>query len=336
MPLLRSDALRSHMCPSRDVIGGTSIGAFFGALYARCDCDQELFEREARKFAIEDMGSISKKLVDITLPIASWFTGRGFNAGLQAVFDDATIETLHLPFFCVSTNVASAATGAMCVHRTGPVWRFVRASMSLAGFLPPISDAKTNSLLLDGGYSNNLPCDVARGMGVSTIIAVDVGYVEEAEDYFYGDELSGLTLLWLRLVRNIKQWVGGSASARARPPSLPGVARSSQNADTAAAAAAAALADSVSPPPQPIMLPSLSELQYRLFYVGNVQQASESVERGEIDLYIRPPVNRVGTMQFGAFDQLVETGYRFSKAVLSRWLRLNPPGLLRADSTSKS
>ncbi len=39
----------------------------------------------------------------------------------------------------------------------GCLWRYVRASMSLSGYLPPLCDPKDGHLLLDGGYVNNLP-----------------------------------------------------------------------------------------------------------------------------------------------------------------------------------
>lgn len=39
----------------------------------------------------------------------------------------------------------------------GSLWRYVRSSMSLAGYMPPLCDAKDGHLLLDGGYVNNLP-----------------------------------------------------------------------------------------------------------------------------------------------------------------------------------
>lgn len=39
----------------------------------------------------------------------------------------------------------------------GQLWRFVRASMSLSGYMPPLCDPKDDHLLLDGGYTNNLP-----------------------------------------------------------------------------------------------------------------------------------------------------------------------------------
>lgn len=39
----------------------------------------------------------------------------------------------------------------------GSLWRYVRASMSLSGYLPPLCDPIDGHLLLDGGYVNNLP-----------------------------------------------------------------------------------------------------------------------------------------------------------------------------------
>ena len=44
---------------------------------------------------------------------------------------------------------------SLCV--SGSLWRYVRASMSLSGYLPPLCDPKDGHLLLDGGYVNNLP-----------------------------------------------------------------------------------------------------------------------------------------------------------------------------------
>lgn len=46
----------------------------------------------------------------------------------------------------------------VCVsRRAGSLWRYVRASMTLSGYLPPLCDPKDGHLLMDGGYINNLP-----------------------------------------------------------------------------------------------------------------------------------------------------------------------------------
>lgn len=39
----------------------------------------------------------------------------------------------------------------------GSLWRYIRASMSLSGYMPPMCDPVDGHLLLDGGYVNNLP-----------------------------------------------------------------------------------------------------------------------------------------------------------------------------------
>ena len=39
----------------------------------------------------------------------------------------------------------------------GSLWRYVRASMSLSGYMPPLCDPKDGHLLMDGGCINNLP-----------------------------------------------------------------------------------------------------------------------------------------------------------------------------------
>lgn len=43
----------------------------------------------------------------------------------------------------------------------GSLWRYVRASMSLSGYMPPLCDPRDGHLLMDGGYINNLPGTVA-------------------------------------------------------------------------------------------------------------------------------------------------------------------------------
>lgn len=42
----------------------------------------------------------------------------------------------------------------------GCLWRYVRASMSIAGVFPPICDYNDGHLLIDGCYVNNVPGNV--------------------------------------------------------------------------------------------------------------------------------------------------------------------------------
>ena len=52
---------------------------------------------------------------------------------------------------------ADITDSQMRIHDYGSLWRYVRGSMSLANWLPPICDPVDGHLLLDGGYVNNLP-----------------------------------------------------------------------------------------------------------------------------------------------------------------------------------
>jgi lysophospholipid hydrolase len=93
----------------------------------------------------------------------------------------------------------------MRVHKRGPIWKYVRASMTLTSFLPPIYD--NGELLVDGGYVNNLPADVMASLGVNTIIGVDV---EDKSNALAPDKIckleghvSGWYVLWRYVVETL-------------------------------------------------------------------------------------------------------------------------------------
>ncbi|CEP21454.1 K07001 [Cyberlindnera jadinii] len=168
-----------------DIIGGTSIGAFIGGLYAK-DYDLVPIYGRAKKFAGR-IGSSWRLLSDLTIPITSYTTGHEFNRGIWKSFGDSRIEDFWIPYFCNSTNITNSC---MEIHTSGFAWRFIRASMSLAGLLPPMTH--DGSMLLDGGYVDNLPVEEMKKRGVSIVFAVDVGSVDDRTPMKYGDSLSGL------------------------------------------------------------------------------------------------------------------------------------------------
>ena len=69
---------------SIDHVGGTSQGAFVGALLAKYPDDEDKLIEAARIMA-QDMSSIKEKLLDLTLPITSYFSGCRFNLGIKKV-----------------------------------------------------------------------------------------------------------------------------------------------------------------------------------------------------------------------------------------------------------
>ncbi|KFV64560.1 Patatin-like phospholipase domain-containing protein 7, partial [Dryobates pubescens] len=176
-----------------DMIGGTSIGAFMSALYAE-ERSYNQMRIKARQWAMA-MNSVIRIFLDLTYPITSMFSGAAFNKSINSIFKDKQIEDLWIPYFTITTDITASA---MRIHTDGSLWRYVRASMSLSGYMPPLCDPKDGHLLMDGGYINNLPADVARSMGAKVVIAIDVGSRDETDLTNYGDCLSGWWLLWKR------------------------------------------------------------------------------------------------------------------------------------------
>ncbi|XP_050355949.1 neuropathy target esterase sws isoform X8 [Nymphalis io] len=176
-----------------DMVGGVSIGAFMGALWCM-ERNITTVTQKAREWS-KKMTQWGKQLLDLTYPATSMFSGKQFNATIKTTYGEVHIEDLWLPYFTVTTDISSSC---MRVHRHGSLWRYIRASMSLSGYMPPLCDPVDGHLLLDGGYVNNLPADVMRSLGAKHILAIDVGSQDDTDLTNYGDDLSGWWLLWKR------------------------------------------------------------------------------------------------------------------------------------------
>lgn len=247
-----------------DIVGGTSIGAFIGALYAR-DADVVPMYGRAKKFSGR-MGSIWRFALDLTYPTVSYTTGHEFNRGIFKAFGDNQIEDFWLEFYCNTTNISRSRAE---YHSSGYVWRYVRASMTLAGLIPPICDE--GSMLVDGGYIDNLTVAHMQTLGADIIFAVDVGSVDDNTPQVYGDSLSGV---WAA----INRWNPFSSY------------------------------------PNP---PTLSEIQARLAYVSSIDNL-ERAKNAPGCLYMRPPIDGYGTLDFGKFDEIYQVGYAYGKQFLER------------------
>ncbi|KAF8980826.1 phosphatidylcholine and lysophosphatidylcholine phospholipase [Haplosporangium bisporale] len=171
-----------------DIIGGTSMGAFIGGLYARESDNVAIFGR-AKMFAGR-MAAKWRMVADFTYPVTSWTTGHAFNRGIWKCFSDTQIQDFWLSYYCNTTNITFSR---MEMHQAGYAWRYIRASMSLSGFLPPLCD--NGHMLVDGGYMDNLPVEFMKSLGANTIFAVDVGSDDDTTLHYFGDSLSGWLVL---------------------------------------------------------------------------------------------------------------------------------------------
>ncbi|CUS10033.1 unnamed protein product [Tuber aestivum] len=245
-----------------DIVGGTSIGAFVGALYSR-DADIVPVLGRAKKFAGR-MASLWRFVLDLTYPSVSYTTGHEFNRGIFKTFGNSQIEDFWLEFYCNTTSISKSR---MEIHTSGYAWRYIRASMSLAGLLPPLCDE--GEMLLDGGYVDNLTVAHMKSLGADVIFAVDVGSIDDNIPQEFGDSLSGF---WAFLNR----W------------------------------------NPFSPHPNP---PTLAEIQARLAYVSSV----DALERAKLIpgcIYMRPPIDPYGTLDFAKFNEIYNVGYEYGKRFL--------------------
>jgi NTE family protein len=154
-------ALREHGVRI-DLAGGTSMGALMSAGVALEWTHEELVERFRRSFVD------SNPLADFTIPLVSLVSGRKVARLLQREFGDIGIEDMPIPYFCVSANLT---TGRLAMHRQGPLWNWLRASIALPGVLPAV--CSNGQVFVDGGAMNNLPVDLMRSLGRGPVIGVD-------------------------------------------------------------------------------------------------------------------------------------------------------------------
>ena len=167
-------ALRERQIPI-DFVGGSSMGAVVGAGLA-LGWGQEEMEARIRKAFFE-----TSPLDDIAIPLIAMTHGLKVRQRLAEHFDDIDISDMALPFFCVSSNLT---TGVYQLHRRGQLARALRASISLPGVLPPVTDGA--NVLVDGAVMKNFPADIMRSMQLGPIVGVDVtrGRSITAKDVF--------------------------------------------------------------------------------------------------------------------------------------------------------
>ncbi|XP_059481709.1 neuropathy target esterase sws isoform X2 [Neocloeon triangulifer] len=70
----------------------------------------------------------------------------------------------------------------------------------------------------------------------------------------------------------------------------------------------------------PVKVPNLPDIQSRLAYVSCVRQLEE-VKTSDYCEYIRPPIDRYKTLQFGSFDEIKDVGYLCGKTYFAGLLK---------------
>jgi len=179
-----------------DMVIGTSMGALVGALYASGNTSREI-EQYTRNTKLNKLFSskpyreiefVSQKIDDLpelftikfdehlnviypsNLLSAQQFQERIFQITIYPEYaSKGNFDSLAIPFRAVTTDIK---TGQTVVLKKGSLSKAITASSAIPIILAPVSI--DSLLLVDGGLTNNVPCDVAIDMGATFIIAVDV------------------------------------------------------------------------------------------------------------------------------------------------------------------
>ncbi len=176
-----------------DYIGGSSMGAIIGALYASGYTSSQLdsiFHEINFNILIQDEIPRSAKTFyekedtekyALTLPFDNFKIA--FPSGLskgQNIYNLISRLTMHLgnvqdfskmpiPFLCIAADIE---TGDQVILDSGSLPKAVSASGAIPSIFSPV---KINGrLLTDGGVANNYPVEELRKRGADIIIGVDV------------------------------------------------------------------------------------------------------------------------------------------------------------------
>ncbi|MDO3694067.1 patatin-like phospholipase family protein [Wenyingzhuangia sp. chi5] len=186
-----------------DYIGGTSMGAAVGALYATgytanqidsiitsIDFMEMLSDKIDRKYAsFFDKKHGEKYLLNLPikngkvgLPLALSKGQSTYNKLSELYYPVAHINDfskLPIPFFCMTTNIEN---GKGIEINSGSLPEAIRSSASLPTLLSP-NKLDSITTVIDGGIADNFPIDVMKKKGVDIIIGVDVqGVLQKPEN----------------------------------------------------------------------------------------------------------------------------------------------------------
>ena len=176
-----------------DYIGGTSMGAIVGALYASGYSGKELDSifrvTDFTKLIQDDVPRGAKTFYEkedseryaLSLPFTNFNVsfpqaisgGQNiYNELVRLLFhvkDVQDFKKLPIPFLCIATNVE---TGEEVLLDSGYLPEAIMASGTFPSLFEP-AEIEGN-ILIDGGVVNNYPIDEIREMGADLIIGVDV------------------------------------------------------------------------------------------------------------------------------------------------------------------
>ena len=69
-----------------------------------------------------------------------------------------------------------------------------------------------------------------------------------------------------------------------------------------------------------VRVPSMGDINERLAWISSERYKKQVVE-SKIDLFLRPPVDDYGTLEFDKYDEIVQIGYEYAKPLVEQWAK---------------
>ena len=159
-----------------DLIGGTSGGAAMGAAFAQ-EMDPLAIDAGVHRMFID-----GRALGRYTLPRYGLLDHTHFDAHLEKEYGSIRIEDLWKSYFAVSADLSDYEIE---VHRSGHLWRALRASAAIPGLLPPYY-TDDGRMLVDGSVIANVPIETMHSLkrGPNIVVSFQAAQAQRfAVDY---------------------------------------------------------------------------------------------------------------------------------------------------------
>lgn len=145
-----------------DIITGTSMGAFIGAMYAA-----GVPVSQMEKVALELDWLSMAKLLDPVMPTSGLTDGKKLKAFMAELLPVRDFKDLRHPLAVTATDIN---TGEAIIIKQGDLLEALHASLAFPGIFSPVRFGQR--FLVDGGLCKPIPGDVARSLGATKIIGV--------------------------------------------------------------------------------------------------------------------------------------------------------------------
>jgi len=145
-----------------DIIAGTSMGAFIGAMYA-AGVPVDHMEKAALEIDWRSMA----RLLDPVLPTSGLTDSKKLVSFMAELLPARNFDDLNRPMAVTATDIN---TGEAVIIKQGDLLEALRASLAFPGIFSPVRFGQR--FLVDGGLCKPIPIDVARHLGADKVIGV--------------------------------------------------------------------------------------------------------------------------------------------------------------------